>query len=826
MRFSLCLAVVVSAACSDGEMINPLRPRLAAEQSELHLGPTDVGVAVVAAASFSNVGEGDARLLARLSGGEGTFELLDTTGTASPGAPVHFRIRFTPSAPGTIQAALHVQHDAEPDAQGNRTLTVSLRGTANALTVCDDGNACTTDLRDHNAPAGCVFIPIRGECDDGDACTEADTCLGGRCVGRAVRCDDGVECTADVCDPQSGACQHLGVALHCDDSDACSVDRCDPPASADATGCVHQPQPNGTLCGAVACGALPLCVQGQCVVTAAPDGYPCDDGDVCSAGDTCQAGVCLPGADSGPALGEPRVVAWTPPPPPRTADEAALDPVDLYSGSIGGHWPTHVDAVVEYTTDMLDPGVSEPSSFILWRGATEAGLRNACRPGATNCLDAPTCFESPDSALVLHATRVERSGQILSDATLDLNAVFVSAATDVFYGAFASQFGIPAASVAAVAAVQDPMMHAVYGAALVSYGSQCACAQPADGPDGASSSSGGPGTPPVPPPTCLPAGDVRVIFLVQDGAVTPLASRWLGPTNEWSPADQITSAGAGDTRLLDVALDGPRLAVTWLAQDSVATCAESGGDEPCLHQLWANSEYYLLSVAGLGTGGWARFPLTNTDSEYEPVRRIHTRFVDGALVLTMIQQAPPVPPLCGSQAPPGGTATYVALDSSAQSPAAAVLGSNAVDAVATQDSVGRVNLVFSETPLNAPQCQYEERLVVDRNGVIRQFAMQASDLEFVTASASLGSAGGTALLASMTHAGTLHLTAATELAPTHIGAVDFTGALGSVELLVAPAIGSLGHVPAVAALVSRVFTAGDRAFPVMALTTVQCQLAP
>jgi photosystem II stability/assembly factor-like uncharacterized protein len=99
---------------------------------------------------------------------------------------------------------------------------------------CDDGNSCTAD---HCNPAtgACSNPPIL--CDDGNPCT-ADSCQGGTCVSVAVSgaCDDGNRCTiGDTCvlGPAGSVCQ--GTAVNCNDSNACTTDSCDPVTG----GCVH-----------------------------------------------------------------------------------------------------------------------------------------------------------------------------------------------------------------------------------------------------------------------------------------------------------------------------------------------------------------------------------------------------------------------------------------------------------------------------------------------------------------------------------------------------------------------------------------------------------
>lgn len=53
---------------------------------------------------------------------------------------------------------------------------------------------------------GCVSDT---QCDDGNVCNGLETCLAGACQrGPALRCDDGVSCTEDRCDPMVG-CQTI-----------------------------------------------------------------------------------------------------------------------------------------------------------------------------------------------------------------------------------------------------------------------------------------------------------------------------------------------------------------------------------------------------------------------------------------------------------------------------------------------------------------------------------------------------------------------------------------------------------------------------------------
>ncbi len=58
-------------------------------------------------------------------------------------------------------------------------------------------------------------------------------------------CDDGLACTLDACDAETGACEHVASDAQCLDDQPCSADACDA-----LTGCTHQPltcDPNAGL---------------------------------------------------------------------------------------------------------------------------------------------------------------------------------------------------------------------------------------------------------------------------------------------------------------------------------------------------------------------------------------------------------------------------------------------------------------------------------------------------------------------------------------------------------------------------------------------------
>jgi hypothetical protein len=202
---------------------------------------------------------------------------------------------------------------------------------------CDDGVECTADSCDETAGAcvhrpdtsvcgtrevceatmGCTRVDCTADrdCQDETRCNGLERCDGNRCVpGTAVRCDDGVECTIDRCDPASGACASVadgarcddgafcngaetcdaargclaGTAPTCDDRVGCTTDRCDESMRR----CVSTPNPS-------ACAAPGPCVTSTCDPAIGCRNVPipgyCDS--FCASGATCNAvnGQCAGG---------------------------------------------------------------------------------------------------------------------------------------------------------------------------------------------------------------------------------------------------------------------------------------------------------------------------------------------------------------------------------------------------------------------------------------------------------------------------------------------------------------------------------------------------
>ncbi len=158
-------------------------------------------------------------------------------------------------------------------------------------------------------------------CDDLDPCTVDDFCTDGVCQGKLIDCDDGLDCTEDLCLPDGGCdhplrpdwcfieevCYKEGTPAPeapcmecitsvsqdqwsadnlntCDDQDACTTgDQC---LAGLCQGVAVQCGPSGNPC------AVLSCLDGQCEPS--PIEGPCDDGSVCTQGETCVDGTCTP----------------------------------------------------------------------------------------------------------------------------------------------------------------------------------------------------------------------------------------------------------------------------------------------------------------------------------------------------------------------------------------------------------------------------------------------------------------------------------------------------------------------------------------------------
>jgi hypothetical protein len=172
---------------------------------------------------------------------------------------------------------------------------VCAAGACSGVSVsCVDGNPCTSDACDPKA--GCQFAPVSGPCDDGNPCTVGDLCQAGKCQsGAGINCDDANPCTKDSCG-MDGKCAYSNLdGMLCDDGNECTVNDVCVGGLCKGAGnpscCLKDADCNdGNQC------TKDLCVieTGQCVSQAAAmNGLACNaDSNGCTAGDVCQNGQC------------------------------------------------------------------------------------------------------------------------------------------------------------------------------------------------------------------------------------------------------------------------------------------------------------------------------------------------------------------------------------------------------------------------------------------------------------------------------------------------------------------------------------------------------
>jgi hypothetical protein len=156
-------------------------------------------------------------------------------------------------------------------------------------TLCTNGQFCVATAGGCQSGAPCANA---GQCQDGNLCNGVEACVNGACApGTAVSCNDSVSCTADSCDPGTGACSHVPNDLACGDGLACNgIETCNP-----ASGCTAGVEVNcndGVSCTSDTCSEP----TGTC--SHVTNNYMCDDGQVCNGAEVCNAGS---GCQAGPA---------------------------------------------------------------------------------------------------------------------------------------------------------------------------------------------------------------------------------------------------------------------------------------------------------------------------------------------------------------------------------------------------------------------------------------------------------------------------------------------------------------------------------------------
>ncbi|NRA33847.1 MAG: hypothetical protein HRU17_10930 [Polyangiaceae bacterium] len=120
-------------------------------------------------------------------------------------------------------------------------MATGLCGVCESNEECDTGNPCTQDSCESGK---CLILPREGSCEDGIACTTGETCNNGDCIGGtpdSTRCDDGDDCTNDVC--SATGCSYNVTAGPCSDGVSCHTGMCQDGICITESNC-----PDGGLC--------------------------------------------------------------------------------------------------------------------------------------------------------------------------------------------------------------------------------------------------------------------------------------------------------------------------------------------------------------------------------------------------------------------------------------------------------------------------------------------------------------------------------------------------------------------------------------------------
>ncbi|HUU00297.1 MAG TPA: hypothetical protein VM425_02520 [Myxococcota bacterium] len=213
---------------------------------------------------------------------------------------------------GVCQAAEDVECDDHIDCTGD-----SCDESTDGCQYTPEHWRCLGDKVCLPGEGGCVIKPcsLDWECDDEIYCNGEEKCQAEKCVGTTAAdarvCDDGVDCTLDICREQTDKCDNLpddrkcddglycngpetcdtnadcrpGIPPNCDDGLICTLDSC----NEDANQC--QVIPDSSLCQPWQhCDAAADCV----------DNTRCDSNTDCPPGTHCSSGFCLGMADGMP----------------------------------------------------------------------------------------------------------------------------------------------------------------------------------------------------------------------------------------------------------------------------------------------------------------------------------------------------------------------------------------------------------------------------------------------------------------------------------------------------------------------------------------------
>ncbi len=154
--------------------------------------------------------------------------------------------------------------------------------------ICDDGVGCTLDTCDEFS-ATCVSTANNALCDNGQFCDGTETCdtITG-CLAGTTPCNDGIACTIDACNEMIDTCVPVPIdsvcnnALYCDGLEVCHpLFGCEPGVA---------PCDDGLSCSLDTCNEN----TGDCTNTLVD--ALCDDGDILNGQEFCDPNLdCQPG---------------------------------------------------------------------------------------------------------------------------------------------------------------------------------------------------------------------------------------------------------------------------------------------------------------------------------------------------------------------------------------------------------------------------------------------------------------------------------------------------------------------------------------------------
>jgi outer membrane protein assembly factor BamB len=274
-----CLAATLGCQGPAGS-VQSLSVEIAVTPTTLDFGPVYVQASATQTLAVAN--QGTAPESATVTISSSAFSAVGGPSYAlPPGSTTTIPIIFDPTVPAVDQATAHVAWD-------EGSVDVTLSGIGHAWPDCTPNAQCEASTFDPQSGA-CVTSQLSDGalCDGGpSSCLQDSRCQAGQCVGEPLSCNDDNACTTDSCVEGQG-CVHQEQT--CTGTDPCQVYSCDP-----TKGCTSNNAPNGTLCSNnESCQTADICIEGKCVGTPVPNGFPCVLWWApCATDAECQKGTC------------------------------------------------------------------------------------------------------------------------------------------------------------------------------------------------------------------------------------------------------------------------------------------------------------------------------------------------------------------------------------------------------------------------------------------------------------------------------------------------------------------------------------------------------